>query len=256
MAAPDPRDRPRLPVGVLGGMGPEATLAFCARLLAQTPATCDQDHLHVIVNSNPRIPDRTTALLGRGPSPVPMMAEGIAALERAGAAFVVIPCVSAHAFLDELREHAPVPIVSIFEAIVAACPAGTQRVGLLATDGTVRTGHLERHLRQAGLAVLVPGEDDQSAVQTAIYAVKSGATPERREQFAGTLRDVARRLVERGADAIVLGCTEIPLVFAVASSPAPVVDALTALAAAAVRHATSGRVPGHADAAARQGETA
>jgi len=228
-------------VGVLGGMGPEATLAFYARLVRNTPATRDQDHLRVIIDSNPKIPDRTTALLGRGPSPVPMMAASIAALERAGAAFVVIPCVSAHAFLDELRSRVRLPIVSAFDAIAVALGALTPAVasaGLLATDGTVQARHLERHLAAAGFDVVVPADDDQAIVQGAIYEVKSGPSLARRAELAAALRGVAQRMVARGAGAIVLGCTEVPLVFDVATSPAPVVDVLAALATATVARVT------------------
>jgi len=224
-------------------MGPEATLAFYARLVRATHATRDQDHLRVIIDSNPKIPDRTTALLGRGPSPVPMMVASIAALERAGAAFVVIPCVSAHAFIDELRACVRLPIVSAFDAIAQALDALTPAVtsaALLATDGTVQAGHLERHLVAAGFDITLPTDEDQAIVQSAIYEVQAGPAPNRREELAASLRAVAQRLVARGAGAIVLGCTEVPLVFDVTCSPAPVVDVLDALATATLAQVARG----------------
>ena len=107
-------------IGMLGGMGPEAALNCFAKIIANTPAQKDQDHLQVIINSNPKVPDRTAAILGRGPSPVPAMVAGIEALERAGAGFVIIPCVSAHVFLDALRAAVRLPILSIFDAVAEA----------------------------------------------------------------------------------------------------------------------------------------
>lgn len=227
-------------IGVLGGMGPEATIAFYARLVAQTPATCDQDHLRVIIDSNPKIPDRTAALVAAGASPVPAMVASIEALGRAGAEFVVVPCVSAHAFLDELRARVALPVLSIFDAVaddICADPHAIGRVGLLATAGTVRAGLLARHLERRGMVVEVPVAADQDTVMAAIYEVKSGPTEARRAELRDSLRAVTRRLVTRGAQAIVLGCTEIPLIIGRDDAPVPVVDALDALARMARRAA-------------------
>ena len=114
-------------IGVLGGMGPEATVAFYARIVACTSAARDQDHLRVIIDSNPEIPDRTAAVQGDGPSPVPMMAQSIAGLEKAGVDFVVMPCVSAHIFIEELKEKIRLSLscwilTAWAERILAACP--------------------------------------------------------------------------------------------------------------------------------------
>jgi len=145
-------------IGVLGGMGPEATLAFFGQIIAATPAVRDQEHLRVVIDSNPKVPDRTAAILAGGASPVPAMTAGIRALQAAGADFVVIPCVSAHAFIDELKA-AGMPIVSMFEAAVAYIrerhPA-IRTVGLLATTGTLRAGRFTAELGAAGIRVLEP----------------------------------------------------------------------------------------------------
>lgn len=230
-------------IGVLGGMGPEATIAFYARLVAQTPATCDQDHLRVIIDSNPKIPDRTAALVAGGASPVPAMVASIDALGRAGAEFVVVPCVSAHAFLDELRVRVSLPVLSIFDAVaddIRGDPRGIGRVGLLATAGTARAGLFARHLERQGIVVDLPGAPDQDAVMAAIYEVKSGPTGARRAELRDGLRAVAGRLVAGGAQAIVLGCTEIPLIIGRDDAPVPVFDALDALARLARRAAREG----------------
>lgn len=226
-------------IGVLGGMGPEATLAFYARVVSQTPATRDQDHPRIVIDSNPKIPDRTAAILGQGESPVGAMVSSIDALQRAGADFVVIPCVSAHAFIDELTERIRLPLVSILDVVAEHIQSegGIGRVGLLAATGTIRAGVFQRRLADAGLDVLFPTDDDQAQVMAAIYSVKASASAGQRQQITRSLREVAERLIARGAQGIVLGCTEIPLVFGAGDAPVPVFDSLTLLARASIRAA-------------------
>jgi len=231
-------------IGVLGGMGPEATLAFFSWILKLTPAARDQDHLRVVIDSNPKIPDRTAALLHGGPSPVPALRQGIAGLRRAGADFVVIPCVSAHAFLEELREGAALPILSLFdvtaEAVRARHPA-VRRVGLLATTGTIRVGRFQERLAREGLETLTPAGEDQELVMRTIYGVKAAAGEADRRPLRENARGVAGRLVAAGAEAVIAGCTEIPLVLKPEDLPVPLFDTLRLLAEAAV--ATAGRTP-------------
>ena len=134
-------------IGILGGMGPEATLDLFQKIIEFTDASKDQDHLRVIIDSNPKIPDRTEAILGRGEDPVPMMVRSVHALERAGASFVVIPCVSAHFFLEELRSQVDIPILSIFDEtanyLIRNFP-DLKTVGVLASTGTVRGGRFQK----------------------------------------------------------------------------------------------------------------
>ena len=231
-------------IGVLGGMGPEATLAFYARLIENTPARKDQDHVRVIIDSNPKVPDRTAALLWGGESPVSLMTSGIEALERAGADFVVIPCVSAHAFLEELRQSVRIPLLSIFDAAaeqVRQDLPSLRRVGLLATTGTVTSGLFQRRLAELGLDVIVPEEQDQARLMTAIYGIKASGAKDGRAQVAAEVRGVAERVVAAGADGIVLGCTELPLALGPGDVNVPVIDSLVSLARAALRMA--GREP-------------
>ncbi len=231
-------------IGVLGGMGPEATIAFYSHIVSATPAGRDQDHLRVIIDSNPEIPDRTAAILGEGESPVPAMAAGIDALQRAGADFVTIPCVSAHAFIEELKQTVHLPVLSILDVVAEAVqqhPRQIERVALLATTGTVQAGLLQRRFAGAGLEVRLPNSQDQARVQASIYAVKAGAPETVRREITSELRIIVNRLVSAGAEGIVLGCTEIPLVFGQADVAVPVFDSLRWLARAAIRSA--GREP-------------
>lgn len=227
---------------MLGGMGPEATLAFYQKLIANTPAGRDQDHLRVVIDSNAKIPDRTAAILGQGESPVPAMAASVAALAAAGADFVVIPCVSAHAFLGELRPLIRLPLISMLDVVADHLRQDHPQVrvaGLLATTGTVRSGSFQAALRGAGVQALVPDEDGQRRVMDAIYRIK--ASPAGRAAARRELADAARRLVAGGAQGVVLGCTEIPLVFEPEDVPGPSFDSVVLLARAAI--VAAGRTP-------------
>jgi aspartate racemase len=223
-------------LGVLGGMGPLATVDFMRKLIELTPAARDQDHLPLIVYSVPQVPDRTAAILGGGASPLPAMLQGIAVLERAGAQCIVIPCNTAHYWYDELVRQGGLPILHIAQA---ACDALERRgvprgaaVGLLATSGTIAAGFYPQHLAARGYRCLLPPAAEQAAlVMEGIYQVKGGALERARQALALA----ARRLVDAGAQAIVLACTEIPVVLEPEHArPAAVVDATEALAAACV----------------------
>jgi aspartate racemase len=231
-------------IGILGGMGPEATLSLFEKIIANTPATRDQDHLRVIIDSNAKIPDRTPAILGQGDNPVPAMVESGRALERAGADFIVIPCVSAHFFLDELQAQLTLPILSLFEAVAEDLerrqPVPTA-VGLLATTGTIRGGKFQERIQKSGIVSLVPDLDDQKRVMSVIYRVKATSSGTGREEMRSELRSVVTALVGRGAQAIVAGCTEVPLVLRSQDVPVPFFDSLVVLARAAI--VTAGRRP-------------
>jgi aspartate racemase len=231
-------------IGILGGMGPEATLDLFSKIIANTTASRDQDHLRVVIDSNPKVPDRTAAILRGGESPVPAMKAGIRALGRAGADFVVIPCVSAHFFLDELRSEATLPILSMLDVTaehIRKHHLHIRNVGLLATTGTLQGGRFREKLQQLGIATLTPAGPDQERVMVAIYEIKGAAAGRGRAEIGVEIRDIARRLIERGAQGVVAGCTEIPLVLRPGDLSVPVFDPLLLLARAAI--AAAGREP-------------
>ena len=231
-------------IGILGGMGPEATLDLFGKIIANTPAKRDQDHLRVVIDSNPKVPDRTAAIMAGGESPVPAMRAGIAALKRAGADFVVIPCVSAHFFLDELQCEAGLPILSMFDVTaehIRQHHAHIRTIGMLATTGTIKGGRFRTKLEQSGAVVLTPEEPDQERAMAAIYAIKGAAGARGREAIGVELRAVAERLIRRGAQGVVAGCTEIPLVLKPGDLEVPVFDTLLLLARAAI--AAAGQSP-------------
>jgi aspartate racemase len=225
-------------IGVLGGMGPEAGAYFLGRIVAACAARRDRDHPPVLLYSLPQVPDRTPAILGGGPSPVPAILRGLRVLEKAGADFAIIPCVSAHFFLPRIAPRSPLPLISLIEAGLAAArktrPA-PRKIGLVATTGTVRSRIVARAFEAAGIEVIVPGARDQRRIMSAIYGkkgIKAGVTdgPPRE-----ALLEAARELVRRGAEAILAGCTEVPLVLRPGDLRVPLIDPLEAGAREAVR---------------------
>lgn len=226
-------------IGILGGMGPEATADLFAKIVRATPARRDQDHIRIIVDCNPDIPDRAAALAGRGPDPVPALVATARNLERAGAELLLIACNTAHCYYDAIASTVGVPVLHIMEEVAAAIRARhprLRRVGLLATPTTIEQGLYHRAFFRHGLVPVVPDEVHQRLVTQAIYpptGLKAGQYDGPRER----LLRAGRRLVEDGAEAVVLGCTELPLVVRPGDLPVPVIDATQVLAEAAVREA-------------------
>jgi aspartate racemase len=231
-------------IGILGGMGPEATLDCFDKIIKNTPAEKDQDHLRVLIDCNPKVPDRTAAICEQGMSPVPAILESAYSLIKAGADFIIIPCVSAHFFLEELRRHIDIPILSIFDAItesIKRVSPAIQSVGLLATTGTIWGGMLQKRLEQSNISVIIPGDLDQEKVMGGIYKIKATQERDLRKKTKRGLMEVANHLIEKGAQGIVAGCTEVPLAIGPEDLNVPFFDPLLILARAAIRNA--GRKP-------------
>jgi len=224
-------------IGILGGMGPEATVDLYRRILLHTGARTDQEHFRVIIDSNPKIPDRTAALLGRGEDPVPLLCETAQNLERAGADFVVMPCNTAHAFLAQTRGSVGIPVLSIVDETIRALRERlpeAKRVGLMATPGVVKTRLYEDPLRKRGIATLAPTRQKQQLLVEVISSVKAG---DKGPRVRAQAKAIARALIGAGAQALLLACTEIPLVLGPEDLEVPVLDTLEVLALAAVREA-------------------
>ena len=234
-------------IGILGGLGPEATLECYGNIIKNTPAQKDQDHLRVFIDSNPKVPDRNAAIAGRGESPIPMLLEGCRALERAGADFIIVPCVFAHLFLAEVQTQIELPILSVFDAVTEAITRNypeVTTVGLMGTSGTIQGGLFQKRLAEDGIKTVVPDEADQARVMRAIYDIKNSKPDRSRAEISADLAEVARSLLNRkpdAAQAIIAGCTEIPLALTREHLPVPYLDSLNILARAAIRLA--GRTP-------------
>ena len=208
MSEPSAAQPAPLTAGVLGGMGPDATVDFMTKVIAATSAATDQDHARMLVDHNPKVPNRQTALLGNGEDPGPVLAAMAKGLQDAGADFLVMPCNTAHAFASDIRAAVSIPLVSIIDVTVDAC-RDRGAVGVLATDGCLKTGIYQDALRQANIECVLPDADETAEIMRLISAIKAG---DRSEAVATGMRDVANAQVARGACAIIAGCTEIPLV--------------------------------------------
>jgi aspartate racemase len=223
-------------VGVLGGMGPEASADFYLRLTAATPAQRDQEHLRVIIDSNPKIPDRTESIRTGSKATLRALIESARLLESAGAELLVMPCNSAHFWYDRLVAEVRVPFINMIEEVFLAVErAGLTRVGLLATTGTVRSGV---YAEAAGdIVLLEPDEALQNRIQEAIYRIK-GRPGQWPEESRATFSEAIEVLRGKGAEGIILGCTEIPIVVKPDRFPeVPIFDSTQILVEATLREA-------------------
>lgn len=215
-------------VGVLGGMGPLATIDFMHKVMAATDAQRDQDHVPLIVASIPQVPDRGTAFRGEGPSPLAAMISVGARLRDAGAGLVVIPCNTAHLWFDAVQDALELPMLHLVDAALDAAAASVGHdapLGLLCTQTTLASGlYVSRapHIRW----VLPTSAEMREQVMPGIAAVKAGDLARGRDLLGAA----AQALAQRGARALMLGCTEVPLVLGPANAPLPVIDATAALA--------------------------
>lgn len=220
-------------LGILGGLGPMATAYFYELLISHTKADCDQDHIDIIINSHATTPDRTAFIMGKSADdPLAVMAADLQRMKTYGADLVAIPCNTAHYFYDKLIASTDLPILNIMEE-TARCLSrlGVRRAGILATDGTVMTGTYDRYLSAHGIDCLRPSTEEQAVIMHIIYdEIKNGREPDVPAFLA-----VAASLRERGADALILGCTELSLIKKHHPLPPYFIDSLDVLADSTIR---------------------
>jgi aspartate racemase len=197
-------------LGILGGMGPAASAEFINRLIQQTPATCDQDHIPFVLWNEPRTPDRSTSMREGNDYPLPYLKEGILSLKSVGCDYIVIPCNSAHYWYDELNELG-IPILHIVDSVITELDSldiPNQTIGVMGTQGTIEFGIYQQRLENQGWNCIVPDKAEMDYfVQPAIDFIKAGKI----EEAHNLLVKVIDSLIYRGAKAVVLGCTELPL---------------------------------------------
>ncbi|MCJ7579252.1 MAG: amino acid racemase [Candidatus Aminicenantes bacterium] len=220
-------------IGILGGMGPEATAYMYNLIIKHTQVETDQDHIRVIIFSNPEIPPRTDAILGKGLSPVPLLIEGIRKLKDAGADFVIMPCVTAHYFIPEVLTQIDVPFLSLLDESLSWAKenlAGLKRVGLISSTGTLVSKLFHHTFGKAGIEVLALEDKDQQEVMEAIFGpkgIKAGfSSGPSKEQIVRA----AEKLTAGGAEAILAGCTELPLVLKAEDISVPLIEPMEILA--------------------------
>jgi len=208
-------------LGVLGGMGPAATLDFLAKLQAATPVSREQDHLRVLVDINPKVPDRNDSYDAAGP----VLAQMAVGLREAGAQVLVIACNTAHAYVDQVKASG-LPLIDLIEtAGLAAKAQRAERVGVLGTGGALAL--YRRTFSHLGIEAVTLDDHEQVEFMALLYRIKHGDLgPDSRQTMAA----LAHRLVGKGAQVVVAGCTEVPLVMGAADLAVPFIDATQALA--------------------------
>ena len=215
-------------LGILGGMGPQATQDFYQRILDRTDASCDQEHLPTLIWSDTSMPDRTAAILGGDVEGCyRRLLDGARLLERGGCTALAIPCNTSHYFADRLQGDIAIPLIHMPRETVAALAAdGKKRAGILATDGTVQTGIYQRECAARGMEGVTPPADVQKLVMSIIYDEIKRGEKGSREKFAA----IDRWLRGSGCDAAILGCTELSVYRTYHGLPDYYLDAMEILA--------------------------
>ena len=215
-------------LGILGGLGPMASVYFYELLTRHTEASCDQDHLDLILSSSATTPDRTAFILGQSTEdPLPRMLDDAGVLIAAGADVIAIPCNTAHYFYDALAEALSVPVINIiYETVHALAAMGVKTFGLLATAGTAAAGGYAHVAERFGMTCVLPSPEEQAQLNELIYAsIKQGKAPD-----LTAFSTLSARLLGLGCERLVLGCTELSLLRRDAGLSAPYFDSLDALA--------------------------
>lgn len=224
-------------VGVIGGMGPEATVEFMRRLVAAVPAKDDADHLHVIADNNPKVPSRLRAILeGTGEDPAPVLVMMARKLEAVGAGVIAIPCNTAHYYHPVIAGAVSVPVLDMIALSIARLSELTpkpRKIGMLASPAVQRVGLFDKRLREAGFDVLFPDVETEIRLLEVIMAVKAGQVTAAHRR---TYPSIARKLLEDGADAFLIACTELSLLPA-PETGCPEIDTLDVLVEATVQAA-------------------
>lgn len=219
-------------IGILGGMGPDATCVLFDRIIKFTNAKCDRDHIRVIIDNNPKIPDRTSAILGKAISPVPELVKTATNLQNSGADFIVIPCITSHYFFEEIQKEVKIPIVNALEITkeyIDEKYSYIDKIGVIATSGTVKTNLFQNLLRDK--EVVLPTEEEQNKyVMEIIYGKEGVKAGYRSGRLKDYLAEIVEKLKNRGAKAIIAGCTEISIVLSQSDIDIPLIDPLTIMA--------------------------
>jgi aspartate racemase len=228
-------------IGILGGMGPEATIDLFTKIVKGTKVKKDQDHLRILIDNNPKIPDRTLATQGKGPSPLAELVRSAKILERAGVDFIVIPCVTAHHFFEPLQKKIKIPILHLIGETVKYIQTklkGIRKIGLIATTGTIQAGLFQRAFSNNDMELIVPSSEVQKKwVMEAIYGKRGIKAIGPSEYSKHLILKASDSLIKKGAQAIIAGCTEVPLVLKEGDISVPVVDPISILAKTAIEKA-------------------
>jgi aspartate racemase len=220
-------------IGIIGGMGALATCDLFKKIIDMTDAKSDQEHIHIYVDCNTNIPDRTKAILQGGKDPVPEMVRSGVRLQSMGADVLVMPCNTAHYFYDKITPFFDIPLLNMLkETAKEIKKRKIRKIGLLATDGTIQSGVYHKALTDIGIDLVIPSPMQQTSVMDIIYnGVKASNRNININEFYGAID----KLFEKGAEVLVLGCTELPVAFKMFHIDRPAIDPTSVLAEAAIR---------------------
>lgn len=223
----------RKTIGILGGMGPLATCDLFSKIIQITDASCDQEHVRICIDNNTEISDRTNAIIRHGKDPVPEMVKSAVRLQSFGADVLIMPCNTAHYFYDRILPFVDIPFLSMIdETAKAISDRGLRKIGLLATDGTLQTAVYEKAFKKRGISIVVPPPENQAHIMDLIYnGVKAGNKEIDTKPTKKTIEDLFRK----GAQTLVLGCTELPVAFDLYGFDYPKTDPTLILASRAVQ---------------------
>lgn len=227
-------------LGIIGGLGPMASAYFLETVTAHTKADCDQEHINIILSSRAETPDRTAFILGKSSdSPLPYMIEDAKRLESYGADYLLMPCNTAHYFIDEIRNSVSIPVPSIIEETCDVLKkSGVSKVGIMATEGTISAKAYQTKLEERGISYEIPDCANQKYLNELIYdCVKSGKDPDYEKFYA--VREYFRSL---GCERMILGCTELSVIYKTAPDKDLFIDSLEVLAAKAIKLCSSDTV--------------
>ncbi len=228
--------------GIIGGMGPEATVDLMQKIIAHTPAVDDVDHVRCIIDNNPKIPSRIKAILGDGEDPGPVMAEMGRKLASYGADFLVIPCNTAHYYYNAVANAVNIPVINMIALVVdtiCALSPTLRQIGILGSTTVIKTALYQKSFQERGITVMYPDEDVQAQLFELIKEVKQGKTGvDSRRKFVS----IGEHIREKGAKQVVLGCTELGII-ADENFPLPFVDAAEQLALEVIAVAKRGKKP-------------
>lgn len=220
-------------LGIIGGLGPEATVYFLQLLIDFSEAKSDQEHLEYILYNCPKIPDRTSYILHKTENPVPELIKICKQLEASSVNIIAIPCITAHYFFEEMQKQTNAHLIdAVNETVLHLKKSNRKKIGIMATDGTIQTNLFQNELEKYGLIPIIPDENEQKMVMDIIYnQVKKGLKPNL-ENF----EKVRNSLISKGADTVLLGCTELSILKRDNKLDGDVIDVLDVLAIATIEN--------------------
>ncbi len=233
-------DKEKKTIGILGGMGPEATAFMFNLFIEEAKTEKDQDHPKIIIFSNPETPPRTDAIFKQGENPVPYLIKGISLLKKAGADIIVMPCVTAHYFIQDVMKEQDFRFISLLDEAVKWVKInfpGLQKAGLLSSSGTIKSGIFHNTFEKKGIKLMTPDDNEQKTIMKSIFGRRGIKAGYKTGSSQENIVRAAFSLIDKGAEAVIAGCTEIPLVLKDEDINVPFIEPMRITVRAALKEA-------------------